>query len=142
MKDKKFLALSILFFLLFFVMIAIASVDQQSKGFFTKAKNSNLSPLKSFVIVFPQVGVVNSTKVKVTVYLRDTNGSSMANRSVKLASSQEGVNISPGDTQNTNDLGMAQFNITSSSPGQVQLTATDLNSNTPVANIPTVQFTQ
>lgn len=149
MKDKKFLALSGLFFLLFFAMISVASFDQQSKGIFTRASSSTFSPLKSFAVVFPQLGTAGNetsdkppTKIKVSVYLRDVNGASMINRSVKLSASIAEVNITPSDTQTTNDLGMAQFFITSPIPGKIQLTATDLGSNTAIANIPSVDFTQ
>ena len=148
MKDKKFLALSSLFFLLFFAMIGIAGLDQPKSGFL-RAKNSTMSPLKSFAVVFPQMGIAGnqnsetpSTKVKVSVYIRDVTVESMPNISVKLSADTKGVNISPIDTQNTDELGMAQFFLTSPSPGKIKLTATDIASGTPIANIPTVEFTQ
>lgn len=148
MKDKKFLALSSLFFLLFFAMIGFASLDQPISGIL-RAKNSTMSPLKSFAVVFPQMGVAGqensetpATKVKISVYIRDVTGESMPGRSVKLAADAAGVNIVPADSQNTDELGMAQFFLTSTSPGKIKLTATDLTSGTPIANIPTVEFTQ
>lgn len=148
MKDKKFLALSSLFFLLFFAMIGIAGLDQPKSGFL-RAKNSIMSPLKSFAVVFPQMGVAGAensetppTKVKISVYIRDVTGESMPSRSIKLSTDAAGVNIAPADTQNTDELGMAQFFLTSPSAGKIKLTATDLTSGTPIANIPTVEFTQ
>ncbi len=148
MKDKKFLTLSILFFLLFIAAISTVMLEKPTSQIL-RAKNSVPSPLKSFVIVFPQVGVAQSqngdnagTKIKVSVYMRDVNGNVLPDRTVKLSSSLEGVNISPADQQITDNIGQAQFYLTSTGTGKAELTATDVVSNTKIVNVPTVEFTQ
>lgn len=147
MKDKKFLALASFFFLLFFAGIATVAL-QSPISQVLRAKNVNPSPLKSFIIVFPQVGVAGDeastnkpTQIKVSVFMRDQGGSVLPGRSVQLTTSPS-ANIKPADTVSTDNLGMAQFFISSSQTGTVKLTATDLASNTSVSNAPTVEFTQ
>lgn len=148
MKDKKFITLSALFFLIFIAGIGILIIEKPASNLL-RAKNEAPSPLKSFAVVFPQVGVVTipgstnkGTQIKVSVYMRDVNGSVLADRTVKLSSSLPSVIISPSDTQVTNNIGQAQFTITSASSGKATLTATDVSSNTSVVNIPTAEFTQ
>lgn len=148
MKDKKFLALSSFFFLLFIAAISTAILDKPTSQIL-RAKNVNPSPLKSFVIVFPQIGTVGTedgtkpqTKIKVSVFIRDVNGSVLPGRSVRLSSAVTGVTITPSDTQTTDNIGQAQFFITSSTAGKVQLSVVDVGSNTNIVNIPTVEFTE
>jgi len=147
-KDKKFLALSSVFFLLFLVAMATATLNQPISRFL-RAKNVAPSPLRSFVVVFPQVGTAgtegsdsNPTKIKVSVYMRDVNGMALPNRGVKISSTLDGVSFSPSDTQTTNEFGMAQFFLTSTSAGKTQLSVADIETNTSVVNIPTVEFTK
>lgn len=148
LKDKKFLALSSVFFLLFLVAMAIATLNQPISRFL-RAKNVAPSPLRSFVVVLPQVGTVgtegsgsNPTKIKISVYMRDVNGTSIPNRSVKISSDLDSVSFSPSDTQITNTLGMAQFFMTSTTVGKTQLSVVDTETNTSIVNIPTVEFTK
>lgn len=147
MKDKKFLALASFFFLLFFAGIGIVALQSPTSQVL-RAKSSNPSSLKSFVIVFPQVGVIGDetgnkkpTQVKISVFIRDEGGSVLPGRSIQLSTTPE-TSIKPAATVSTDNLGMAQFFISASSPGTVKLAATDLASNTSVANAPTVEFTQ
>ena len=140
MKDKTFLSLSLLFFLVFSVGIAILTLETPISKIL-RAKDENPSPLKSFAVAFPQVGTVGN-QIKVSVYLRDVNGTVLPNRQIKLSSSLSSTAITPSDTQNTNDIGMAQFFITATATGKAQLTATDVGSKTAIVNIPTVEFTE
>lgn len=150
MKDKKFVALASLFFLLFFVAMVITTLNQPISRFL-RATNSTPSALKSFVIAFPQVAKISdgsnpetSAKIKVSVYIRDNNGTGIPNRSVKLLSADSSVTIMPGDTNTTNAKGFAEFYITSITPGKIELSAVDVESKIEVAsaNIPTIEFTQ
>jgi len=148
-KDKAFLTLSVLFFLTFFIGIITVSLQKPLMQTL-KASSVNPSPLKSFGIVFPQIGKIGDensednkpTQVKVTIVLRDVNGVSLPNRSVKLVTSLSSVNIKPSNLQTTNEIGQAIFNLTSDNPGTAQVQATDVVSNSTVANIPTVEFTE
>lgn len=142
MKDKKFLALSSIFFLLFFVAMTVLTLNKPASTIL-RASTATVAPAKSFATAFPYTGVAGTTKVKFNVYLRDVNGAVFKNRSVKVTASSQDVTISPKDTLNTNDeAGMAQFFITSSSPGLIQLTVVDVQSNTSILNVPSVEFTK
>lgn len=148
MKDKTFVALSSLFFLIFFIGVVSVTLNKPLSNIL-RAKDVAPSPLKSFGIVFPQIGAVgdatgikNPTKIKVSIYIRGVDGSILSNRTVKLAADLPSISIQPADTQMTNNIGQAEFFITSNQAGRAKLTATDVSSNISVVNIPTVEFTQ
>lgn len=148
LSDKRFLVLSSLFFLLFFLSVATVTL-QKPLSRILRAKNVTPSAAKSFAIVFPQVGVagdkngaVKPTDIKVTITIRDANGAVLPNRQIKISSSLGSVAINPSDTQLTDDLGQVQFLLTSSVSGKVQLTAIDIESNINITNIPSIEFTQ
>jgi hypothetical protein len=148
MKDKKFLILSSFFFLVFIAAMTTMFMDKPTSQIL-RAKNTSPSPLKSFAAIFPQVGKVASgddtdqaTKIKVSIFLRDTNGEVLPSRTIKLSTSLSGVSITPSDTQTTDSIGQAQFFLTSTKPGKAQLTVVDVSSNTNIVNIPTVEFTE
>jgi hypothetical protein len=147
MKDKTFLTLSGVFFLLFFIGIAAVTFNEPISRIL-RASNVTPSSTKSFGIVFPQVGVAgdeatgqNPTQVKVSIYLRDNNGDVLPNRSVKLSSVNGEIDITPSDSQPTNTFGRAEFFIQSKAPQTVKLTAIDVANNTPITNLPSVEFT-
>lgn len=147
MKDKKFVALASFFFLLFFGGIAVVALQKPTIQVL-RAKNGNPSALKSFIIVFPQIAKTGdenntdkSTQVKVSVFIRDESGSVLPARSVKLTTSPT-VTIKPADSVTTDDLGNAQFFISSSTSGVVKISALDVASNTAISNTPTVEFAE
>ncbi len=148
MKDKAFMSLVGAFFILFVAAIGVIVMNNPTSNVL-RAKNSVPSPLKSFVIVFPQVGVAGDanspktpTKIKVSVYLRDVNGNVMPDRSVKITTNPPSAAISPTDTMFTNNIGMAEFSVSSVAAGQIALNATDVASNMSISNIPTLEFTE
>lgn len=152
MKDRTFITLSVLFFILFFLGIVLVSFGNPILNTI-RAVNVTPSPLKSFAVVFPQIaniqdsggtstGDTHAKNIKVTVVIRDENGDFLANRLVKLTSDLSAVTIAPNDSQSTNNNGQAVFYLTSSVPGTVQLKAVDVNSDIQIANIPSVDFTR
>jgi len=117
MKDKAFLNLSILFFIIFFAGIAIITLDKPTSQLL-RAANVEPSPLKSFAVVFPQTGKVadiqnpdSGTKIKAVITIRDVQGNALPNRTVKLSSNLAGTLINPSDTQTTSDIGQATYFI-------------------------------
>lgn len=147
MKDKKFIALASFFFLIFFAGIATVALQQPTSQVL-RAKNANPSALKSFIIVFPQIGVAagegsskTPTQIKVSAFIRDENGSVLPGRTVQLTT-DPAVFVKPADTVSTDNLGMAQFFLTSSQKGTVKITAKDIASQTAISNTPTVEFTE
>ena len=148
MKDKAFISLVGAFFILFVAAIGVIVMNNPTSNVL-RAKNSVPSPLKSFVIVYPQIGIAGDTnnsktptKIKVSVYLRDVNGNVMPDRSVKVTTNPSSATISPGDTAFTNNIGMAEFSISSTVTGKVALNVTDVANNMSISNIPTLEFTQ
>ena len=147
MKDKAFLNLSILFFIIFFAGIAIITLDKPTSQLL-RAANVEPSPLKSFAVVFPQTGKIteiqnpdSGTKIKAVITIRDVQGNALSNRTVKLSSNLAGTLINPSDTQTTSDIGQATYFISSTIPGKAELQAIDIDSNTTLVNIPTIEFT-
>lgn len=140
MKDKKFITLASIFFMLFLVGITLLAVEYPMSQML-RATNVAPSPLKSFATVFPQIGQVGS-EIKVSVYMREVNGRVLPNHQVHLTVSESHITIAPSDTQTTNDIGQADFFLTSSAPGVFKLTVTEASSNVEIVNIPTVEFRQ
>jgi hypothetical protein len=145
MKDKKFLVLSSVFFLLFIGGIVAVTLDRPTSQIL-RAQNATFSPLKSFIIIYPITATVGS-KVKVSVYARDINSELIPNRGIKLSVPTRNISVTPSDTQNTGaeegtNFGMAQFFISTKTPGKYQINARDLTSNTAIINSPSVEFTQ
>lgn len=148
MKDKVFVALSSIFFIVFAVGIGVSFLNKPTSSIL-KAKNAVPSPLKSFAVVFPQIGVAGAedapkppAKIKVSVFMRDVNGNVLADRNIRLTSTPSTLKITPADSLFTNNIGQAEFFITSSETGKVTLSVTDIVSNTQLANLPTVEFVQ
>ena len=133
MKDKKFLFLSALFFLIFLIGIGIIALRGPTSSFL-KAKNTLPSGAKSFAIIFPQVG----KNIKVTVTMRDEDGNVISGREVKVVSSIIQASISPSDTQTTNQQGQATYTLTSDTPGKATLEITDVGANLTLSNVPSV----
>lgn len=142
MKDKKFLVLSTVFFLLFLFGIISLSLDKPTSQIL-RAKNATPSPLKSFVKFYPPTAPVGNNKVTVNVYIRDVSANSLPGRTVRLLVPDPKIIISPADTQTTNDFGMAQFVITSNIVGLFKLSAIDVSSEISISdsNIPDIEFT-
>jgi hypothetical protein len=140
MKNKTFYTLISMFFLIFFIGIVMIGLSGTQSSGIIRAKQSDPHPLKSFAVAFPQISSIGKN-VKISIYLRDVNGAVLGNRMVKLETDQP-TSISPADTQTTNNIGMAQFYVTSDKIGQVKLTAIDQASNVSIVNIPTIEFTQ
>ena len=145
MKDRTFMALSSLFFLLFFVLVGSVALNQPINSIL-KAKNIVPSPLKSFGVVFPQVAKISNIttgetgmKVKISVYIRGVDGSILPRRTVQL-SSERPLSIEPADTVETNEIGQAEFLVSSSQVGRVKVTAIEMATNTEIINIPTIEF--
>lgn len=141
MKDKTFAALSGIFFLLFVIGVGAVALNQPL-SFMLRAKNVAPSPLKSFGVVFPQIASSGNRNVKVSIYIRGVDGSILANRNVKLTGDPEIIKIAPSETQVTNEIGQAEFTITSDTIGKVKLIAQETSTNTDIINIPTVEFVQ
>ncbi|OGG00726.1 hypothetical protein A2153_00350 [Candidatus Gottesmanbacteria bacterium RBG_16_38_7b] len=148
MKDKTFVALSLLFFLLFFIAIGALTINIPVTNIL-RAKNVAPSPLKSFGVAFPQIASVGDetkgqspAKIKISIYIRGVDGSILANRSVQLSSEPAQILIEPPSTVTTNSIGQAQFTVSSKIQGKYKLIARETTSNIEVVNIPTVEFIQ
>lgn len=137
MKDKKFLFLAGLFFLIFLIGIGIVTLRGPTSSFL-KAKNTLPSSEKSFAIIFPQVG----RKIKVTVTMRDADGNAIAGREVKVSASLPEAAIAPTDTQTTDEKGQSYYTITSDTPGKATLEIIDVGANIILTNVPSVEFTE
>lgn len=138
-KDKTFTALSGIFFLLFVIGIGAVTLNKPLSTML-RAKDVKPSPLKSFGVVFPQIATIGTTQVKVSVYVRGVDGAILPKKNIKLTSDPAVISVAPSDTQVTNDIGQAQFTVSSQTEGKIKLIAQETTSNTQIINIPTVEF--
>lgn len=147
MKDKTFISLSVLFFILFFLGIALVGFEKPLLNTIF-ALNENPDTGKCFGVIFPFSGTAGDensptrpTKIRVTVVIRDKNNKFLSNRPIRLVPDLSSVTVSPTDTQNTAN-GQAVFEISSSRAGTVHLKAIDLNSKAVIEKIPSAEFTE
>ncbi|MBI4066830.1 Ig-like domain-containing protein [Candidatus Gottesmanbacteria bacterium] len=147
MNDKKFIALSSIFFLMFIFGMGTLFVQEPISNYL-RATTAQVSSEKSFITAIPQIGKtegsISETKpaqIKVNVYIRTDSGDLLAQKTVKLSTDLTSVNISPSDTQDTNKDGKAEFILTSTTPGVAQLTAQELTSGKTISNSLSVEFT-
>lgn len=136
MKDKKFIILSSIFFLLFIFSIGSLLIGNPLSNYI-KAATVTVSASKSIITALPQACSVSNNapfpcaekKIKVDVYVRSEGGDLIPNRTVQL-STQNGIadkiTISPSGNQITNTFGKAEFILSSDTIGKTDLIAKDI----------------
>ena len=146
MNDKKFIALSSIFFLMFIFGMGTLFVQNPLSNYL-RATTSTVSSEKSFLTAIPQIGSPQGTtsstkpeKIKVNVYIRTDSGDLLAKKTVKLSTDLSSVTISPSDTQETDKDGKVEYMLSSKSPGTAQLTAQELGSGTTIKNSLSIEF--
>lgn len=149
MSDKKFVALSSIFFLLFIFGMGSLFVQEPLSNYL-RATTTAVDQNKSIITAIPQVcsskpnaiSKCPNQKIKVAVYIRSENGDLLANKSVQLWTDPTGPNIQPSDIQITNKNGMAEFVLASETPLKVSLFAKEIASQKQLTQTLSVEFTQ
>ncbi len=124
MRSNKFLLFIILFLLL--ALTASLYLVLKNTSLFTRASttsNQDIALQNSYLFASPiQAKAGGEEKVRVTVFILDTQGLGISSKTVALEASG-GVTITPLSPV-TDDTGKATFDLSSIAPGRARLSAT------------------
>jgi hypothetical protein len=136
--DKKFLALMILFLIVFGVFITNTLFTKQLMGFARASAATDPSPKTSLIFAWPLTAKVGD-KIEVNVFVRNSSNSPVDNKPVKLATNLGLINGAPESTANSDKTGKVNFTLTSDTVGTAELTAY-VNGNIPLDQKVTIKF--
>lgn len=136
--DKKFIALMILFFIVFALFISNTLFNKQIANFARASTETDPSSTTSLIFVWPLTTKVG-TKVNVNVFIRNANNLPLDQKQVKLTTNLgliDGVQESSSESDKT---GKASFVLTSKTAGLATLTAF-VNNKVQLSQKVTVKF--
>jgi len=136
--DKKFIALMVLFFIVFGIFITNTLFSKQLMGFARASAATDPSPKTSLIFAWPLTAKVGD-KINVNVFVRNSSNSPVDNKPVKLVTNMGLINGAQESTINTDKTGKANFVLTSDAVGMAEMTAY-VNGNIPLEQKVTVKF--
>ena len=135
--DKKFIALMVLFFIVFGVFITTTLFNKQI-GFARASTETDPSPKTSLIFAWPLTTKVGN-KVDVNVFVRNVNNFPLDKKPIRLATNLGLINGAQESTVESDKTGKVSFVLSSDSVGVAELTAY-INGNTPFSQKVTVKF--
>ncbi|PIU36369.1 hypothetical protein CO005_03495 [Candidatus Roizmanbacteria bacterium CG_4_8_14_3_um_filter_34_9] len=136
--DKKFIALMVLFFIVFGIFITNTLFSKQLTGFARASATTDPSPKTSLIFAWPLTAKVGD-KIDINVFVRNASNSPVDNKPVKLVTNLGVINGAQESTTNTDKTGKVNFVLTSDTVGTAELTAY-VNGNTPLDQKVTIKF--
>jgi len=136
--DKKFIALMMLFFIVFGIFITNTLFSKQLTGFARASATTDPSPKTSLIFAWPLTAKVGD-KIDINVFVRNASNSPVDNKPVKLVTNLGVINGAQESTTNTDKTGKVNFVLTSDTVGTAELTAY-VNGNTPLDQKVTIKF--
>jgi len=136
--DKKFIALMMLFFIVFGIFITNTLFSKQLTGFARASATKDPSPKTSLIFAWPLTAKVGD-KIDINVFVRNASNSPVDNKPVKLVTNLGVINGAQESTTNTDKTGKVNFVLTSDTVGTAELTAY-VNGNTPLDQKVTIKF--
>jgi len=122
--DKKFLALSFIFFIVSFLFMIMLIFNQPISRFIRAKEEFIPSKEKSMIFAWPLNSSINKP-VTINVFLRNDDGFPISNKNVSLSTTLGKITPEKALTDKT---GKATFSLTSSQPGIAEISATADNS--------------
>ena len=135
--DKKFIALMILFFIVFGVFITTTLFNKQI-GFARASAETDPSPKTSLIFAWPLTTKVGN-KVDVNVFVRNVNNLPLDKKPIRLATNLGLINGAQESTFESDKTGKVSFVLSSDFVGVAELTAF-VNGNTQISQKVTVKF--
>jgi len=136
--DKKFIALMVLFFIVFGIFITNTLFSKQLTEFARASTTTDPSPKTSLIFAWPLTAKVGD-KIDINVFVRNASNSPVDNKPVKLVTNLGVINGAQESTTNTDKTGKVNFVLTSDTVGTAELTAY-VNGNTPLDQKVTIKF--
>ena len=124
---KKWITIFLLVLFLIIVIYLVANLSAGRTTFFGKAVNSGVfNATNSYVFASPLTASIGGEKMRVTVFALDDRGRGIAQQSVSVVCKQPaectGVNFE-GVQQQTDTLGRALYDLSSSAAGKFEIQA-------------------
>jgi len=120
--DKKFLALMILFLVVFGVFITTTLFSKNFAGFARASTETDPSSQTSLIFAWPLTAKVGD-KVEVNVFVRSAGNSPLDKKQVKLVTNLGSIGEGQESTVESDKTGKASFILTSDTIGMAELTA-------------------
>ena len=136
--DKKFVALMLVFFLVFGVFITSTVFNKQIANFARASTETDPSAQTSLIFAWPLTAKVGD-KVDVNVFIRNANNLPLDRKQVKLATNLGLINGTQEAVSESDKTGKVSFSLTSDSIGVAELTAY-INNSTPLIQKVSVKF--
>lgn len=136
--DKKFIALMILFFVVFGVFVTTTLFSKNLTGFARASTETDPSPTTSLIFAWPLTLKVGD-KVDVNVFVRNKDNQPLDKKQVKLVTSLGLINGAQESTGESDKTGKVSFVLTSDSTGIAELTAF-VNGNSQLSQKISVKF--
>ncbi|MFA6533193.1 MAG: hypothetical protein WCT22_04325 [Patescibacteria group bacterium] len=136
--DKKFIALMILFFVVFGVFISSTLLSGKLGNFARASTETDPSSATSLIFAWPLTTKVGD-KVDVNIFVRNANNLPLDKKQVKLVTNLGLVNGAQESVSESDKTGKASFVLSSTSIGIAELTAF-VNGNIQLSQKVTVKF--
>lgn len=136
--DKKFIALMILFFVVFGVFITATVFNKQIANFARASTETDPSSNTSLIFAWPLIAKVGD-KVDVNVFIRNANNLPLNKKPVKLVTNLGLINGAQESSSESDKTGKVNFVLSSDVAGVAELT-TFVNGNIELTQKVTVKF--
>lgn len=120
--DKKFIALMVLFFVVFGVFITATLFNNQIANFARASTETDPSSNTSLIFAWPLIAKVGD-KVDVNVFVRNANNLPLDKKPVKLVTNLGLINGSQESLSESDKTGKVSFVLSSDTAGVAELTA-------------------
>ncbi|MDO8741658.1 MAG: hypothetical protein Q7J11_00760 [Candidatus Roizmanbacteria bacterium] len=119
--DKKFVALMVVFFLVFGVFVTTTLFNKQISNITRASTETDPSSQTSLIFAWPLTAKVED-KVDVNVFIRNANNLPLDKKPVKLVTSLGLVNGAQESTSESDKTGKVNFTLSSDAAGIAELT--------------------
>jgi len=120
--DKKFMALVLVFFLVFGVFMSLMLFNKQITNFARASAETDPSSQTSLIFAWPLTAKIGD-KVEVNVFIRNANNTPLNKKSVRLTTNLGLINGSQESTSESDKTGKVNFTLSSDTVGIAELTA-------------------
>ncbi|HEX7543146.1 MAG TPA: hypothetical protein VF385_03630 [Patescibacteria group bacterium] len=136
--DKRFMALMVVFFLVFGVFVTSTLFNKQISNFARASTETDPSSQTSLILAWPLTAKVGD-KVDVNVFIRSANNSPLDKKQVKLVTNLGLINGTQESTAESDKTGKVSFTLTSDTAGIAELSAF-INNDIQISQKVTVKF--
>ena len=136
--DKKFMALMLVFFLVFGVFVTTTLFNKQISNIARASTETDPSAQTSLIFAWPLTAKVGN-KVEVNVFIRNANNLPLDKKPVKLVTNLGLVNGTQESTSESDKTGKVNFTLSSDTAGIAELTVF-INNNVQLIQKVSVKF--